>query len=104
MGGAKIWFLKKTELDLFQTMALKNKFLEMPFSINNMDVDDISYILAESFGINIRAGLHCAPLIHHYINSYPAGTVRISFSHLNTIDEANILVNAITQIAQTQTL
>jgi hypothetical protein len=69
MGGAKIWFLKKTELDLFQTMALKNKFLEMPFSINNMDVDDISYILAESFGINIRAGLHCAPLIHHYINS-----------------------------------
>jgi len=33
MGGAKIWFLKKTELDLFQTMALKNKFLEMPFRI-----------------------------------------------------------------------
>jgi len=34
-GGAKIWFLEKNVLDLFQTMAPKNKFLEVPFILMN---------------------------------------------------------------------
>jgi selenocysteine lyase/cysteine desulfurase len=78
-----------------------NKIPVLNLSIENLPVADLAYILAESFGINARAGLHCAPLIQPYIGAKAdEGTYRISFSHLNTMAEIDILADAICQIAQ----
>lgn len=59
-------------------------------SINYKDVDpsEFSYYLSEN-GIKTRSGLHCAPLAHKTINTYPSGTVRLSLSYFNNISEIN---------------
>ena len=70
------------------------------FGIHGITVADISYILNESFGIIVRSGLHCAPLIHNAIQASPEGTVRVSVSHRNTLEEAYLFLDAVSQIVQ----
>ncbi len=43
--------------------------------------------ILDNNGIEVRVGLHCAPLAHRTLHSFPHGTVRFSFSHLNTASE-----------------
>ena len=38
-------------------------------------------------GVSVRAGLHCAPLAHRTAGTLESGTVRISFSPMNTPEE-----------------
>lgn len=44
--------------------------------------DNIGQILSEQ-DIAVRTGLHCAPCAHHFLGTYPAGTVRFSISFFN---------------------
>jgi len=79
--------------------GLRNKLPVINFGLKGISIADIAFILGESFDINLRAGLHCAPLIHNSLNSLPQGTVRLSFSHFNTPTEALYLVEAVSKIA-----
>ena len=65
-------------------------------SINYKDVDpsEFAYFLSEN-GIKTRSGLHCAPLAHKTINTYPSGTVRLSLSYFNNISEINYTLSTI---------
>jgi cysteine desulfurase family protein len=65
-------------------------------SINYKDVDpsEFAYFLSEN-GIKTRSGLHCAPLAHKTINTYPTGTVRLSLSYFNNISEINYALSTI---------
>jgi len=69
-------------------------------NISGLDPADLGYILLHSFGIMTRAGLHCAPLIHQALGSYPAGSVRISPSYFTTVTEIDQVVEAVTIIAK----
>ena len=62
-------------------------------SINYKDVDaaELSYYLNNN-GVQTRSGLHCAPLAHKTIGTYPTGTLRLSLSYNNTIDEVNTVL------------
>lgn len=44
----------------------------------NKSVSELGSELYKEFGIETRIGLHCAPLAHKTIGTYPNGTVRIS--------------------------
>jgi cysteine desulfurase family protein len=59
------------------------------------DNAEISYRLDQEFGIMTRCGLHCAPLAHRSLGTFPAGTVRFSFGHQNTIEEVDQTIQAI---------
>ena len=41
--------------------------------------------------IAIRSGLHCAPLAHKFIDTFPSGTVRFSISYFNTDSDFEVL-------------
>lgn len=71
------------------------------FTIEGMDPEDIGYILENNFGIITRHGLHCAPLIHKYIGTFPQGTVRVSPSYFTTDKEIEGFGHAIEQILKT---
>ncbi len=72
------------------------------FSFNLKDVNpsEVGYILEQSFEIVVRSGLHCAPLIHKAMDSYPNGCVRVSPSFYTTQLEAEAFVQAIQSIYQ----
>ncbi len=57
-------------------------------------------MLEQSFGIVTRPGLHCAPLIHEAIGSYPKGSVRMSTSWFTTAREIEAFTHAIGLICQ----
>ena len=59
---------------------------------------DISYILKDSYGIIVREGLQCAPLIHECIGSGKEGTVRVSLSYETGREELDALFGAVREI------
>ncbi|WP_418790948.1 aminotransferase class V-fold PLP-dependent enzyme [Phosphitispora sp. TUW77] len=51
-------------------------------------------------GIAVRTGLHCAPLAHQFLNTYPAGTIRFSVNYFTTEDDFNQLQDALEYIEE----
>ena len=47
----------------------------------------VAILLDKKFDIAVRAGLHCAPLCHKILGTYPSGTVRVSLSHDSTHED-----------------
>jgi cysteine desulfurase family protein len=60
--------------------------------------DELGQVLYESFGIEVRAGLHCAPLAHASIGTVPLGNVRVSVGAWNTEQDIETLVGALDAI------
>jgi cysteine desulfurase family protein len=69
------------------------------FNIRGIDPAKAALELDERFGIMSRPGLHCAPSAHKTIGTFPAGTVRFSFSYFNTVEEINQAVDAVRSLA-----
>ena len=64
-----------------------NKTPTISFTHNKISNEELEYILMNEFNINCRSGLHCAPLAHKTICTYPKGTIRFSFSYFNNLEE-----------------
>jgi len=60
---------------------------------------DTAAILDESFGIAVRAGLHCAPYAHRALETFPDGTIRVSPGWSTTEAEIDQLIAALGEIA-----
>lgn len=67
--------------------------------VNSLAPGEVGYHLQSAFGIVVRAGLHCAPLIHPCLGA-GQGTVRISFSIMNTGEEADTVARAVLNLAR----
>ena len=70
-----------------------NKTSVISFNIDGLHAYDIGSIL-DKFGIAVRTGQHCAQPIMDYFKI--SGTVRASFSFINTTEEIDELIKAIT--------
>lgn len=55
----------------------------------------IAFELEQEYGIMTRVGLHCAPLAHKTLQTYPQGVVRFAFSANNTKEEIDICIDGI---------
>lgn len=51
-------------------------------------------------GISVRTGLHCAPLAHKFIGTYPAGTIRFSVNYFTSEEEFEQLIEALNFIEE----
>lgn len=69
-------------------------------NIGDKDSARIADILWEEYGICVRAGAHCAPLMHKALGTAEQGTVRFSFSHFNTEAEVLQAAAAVRELAQ----
>lgn len=65
---------------------------------NSIDPSELCYILDDKYGIMTRCGLHCAPLAHKTIGSFPSGTVRFSLGYFNELSDINYTVSALNKI------
>lgn len=72
----------------------------LSFNIKGIDPSDAGYILQNEFGITVRTGLHCSPLIHKALGSTPGGTLRAGISCLNTHEDIMALAGAVRQISE----
>jgi selenocysteine lyase/cysteine desulfurase len=63
-----------------------------------MDPSEVSYVLDNKYGIMTRAGMHCSPLGHKTIGTFPRGALRFSLGYFNTEDDIEYTLEAINQI------
>lgn len=69
-------------------------------NIGNMSSASVSDILWEDYEICVRAGAHCAPLMHKTFGTEKQGAVRFSFSCFNTETEIDTAIRALHEIAE----
>ena len=72
----------------------------LSLNIGTEDSARIADILWEDYGICVRAGAHCAPLMHKALGTVEQGAVRFSFSHFNTEQDAMQAARAVQELAQ----
>ncbi len=79
---------------------LTGKNITTCLSINSdiLETAELCYYL-EVNGIKTRSGLHCAPLAHKTIGSFPNGTVRMSISTFSTKEEIDYTVNILSKLS-----
>lgn len=65
--------------------------------IKGLPVDATENILSQN-GIIVRAGLHCAPLAHRFLNTLPEGTVRFSVSYFTDDKDFDLLRKVLKRI------
>ena len=67
--------------------------------IDGMSSDSAGNIFSRQ-GISVRTGLHCAPLAHQFIRTYPAGTIRFSVNYFTDDRDFKELENALDYIGE----
>ncbi len=70
------------------------------FKINRYSVSETTQILSDKYGIMCRQGLHCSPLAHQTIGTFPEGTLRFGFSIFNKKEEIDFAVQALKSISE----
>ncbi len=69
-------------------------------NIGDVDSAEIADRLANDYGICVRAGAHCAPLMHKSLGTQSQGAVRFSFAAANTAAEADAAAEALACLAE----
>lgn len=67
--------------------------------INEISSDSAGSVFDQQ-GIALRTGLHCAPLAHQFIGTYPAGTIRFSVNYFTSERDFGELRNALNYIEE----
>lgn len=85
-------------VDLYCAQDLADHVGLMTINVKGMEPGSVGAILDADFGIAVRVGLHCAPLVHESIGTFPGGSVRFSMGPFNTMDDVDRTLEAIGQI------
>ncbi|MDR3205419.1 MAG: aminotransferase class V-fold PLP-dependent enzyme [Deltaproteobacteria bacterium] len=123
--AASVEYLLKTGVDKIRAeeMELTNYFLESLLSIPELAIlgqkpgqgprvatisvnlkswssSDLAAALEKDFGIMIRSGLHCAPMAHKTLGSFPGGASRFSIGPFNSKDDLKEAIRALRLLAK----
>jgi len=85
-------------VSVYGTNRASNMTSVVSINIEGIDNGALSYDLDEKFGIMTRSGLHCAPLAHKTIGTFPQGTLRFSFGLNNTYEDVRCIIEALREI------
>lgn len=73
----------------------------LSFNIRGHDSESVAAFLDQKYGIAVRAGLHCAPLAHRFMDTIDRGSVRAAPSVFTTENDIRILVKAVKNFMHT---
>ncbi|MCL2592603.1 MAG: aminotransferase class V-fold PLP-dependent enzyme [Defluviitaleaceae bacterium] len=90
--------LKSLPVKVYGPMDEKKQAPVVSITAKGHDLAILSHKLYEEYGIITRAGLHCSPLAHKTIGTYPEGTLRFSFGYFTTLDEVKYALKALGEI------
>lgn len=65
-----------------------------------MKPSEIAHKLYTNYGIETRSGLHCSPMAHRTLGTFPEGTVRISLSPYHTVADMEYLTKALNELIE----
>ncbi len=84
----------------YEAYSVPNPCGIVAFRHKRMQSEQLADLLSSRYGIAVRGGLHCAPLMHEALGTLDGGLLRVSFSHFNSQREVDILLTALQEIAK----
>lgn len=87
-------------IDLYGPLDIEYQGAVVSLNMEGMDCSELSYILDDEYDIQVRPGMHCAPLAHKSIGTFEQGTVRFSFGAFNTKEEIKYALNSLEAISR----
>ncbi len=90
--------LKK--LPEYRSFSIPNPCGIVAFRHCRIPSEYIAEILSADYGIAVRGGLHCAPLMHEALSTLDGGLVRASFSPFNGEREVDAMLSALKRISE----
>jgi cysteine desulfurase/selenocysteine lyase len=94
------YFLEQAQKKLSRFIHYSNnsKTGVVSFNLDGFSPSEVAAKLEEEFEIMCRPGLHCAPMAHERIGTFPNGTVRFSFGMFNSRIEVDQAILALSEI------
>lgn len=77
---------------------VKNRVAVVSVDFETADNAAAAFELEQEYGIMTRVGLHCAPVAHRSLRTFPQGTVRFAFGAQNTTEEIDCCAEGIRRI------
>ena len=90
-------------IKIYGDFEKKDRCAIVSLNVRDYDSSEVSDALFVHYGISTRPGAHCAPLMHQVLGTVEQGAVRFSFSHFNTLEEIEIAVRALEELAEEDT-
>ena len=85
------YLLKKLSMNPNVELYNKPDLPVLSFNVVGEESTQVASYLNRN-NVCVRAGLHCAPLAHQKFNTNERGTVRVSPSYFNDLNEADRLI------------
>ncbi|MDD4083425.1 MAG: aminotransferase class V-fold PLP-dependent enzyme [Sphaerochaetaceae bacterium] len=76
-----------------------NRTSAISITCNKRDNADVAAELANN-GVETRVGLHCAPIAHQFMGTFPSGTIRLSPGPYTTVDEVQEAIKILKKIVE----
>ena len=84
--------------NVFSSSVFFPKLVQLPM-VKILEPHELATVLDESFGIQARAGLHCAPGVHRAAGTFESGgTLRLSVGPFTTAAEIDATCAAVAAV------
>lgn len=96
-----IYFIKEISKIEHIEIACADNLYRVPIvslRVKGYTSEEIEDILFQTYGICVRSGMHCAPLVHSQLKTQSTGMVRFSFHHSNTKEEVDMAIHALYEL------
>lgn len=89
---------KEDLLNVIGKKDMENRLGVVSVLTKHTDIANVAFLLDEKYQIMTRVGLHCAPIAHQTLGTYPVGTLRFSFGFWNNESEIETTLSALENI------
>jgi cysteine desulfurase family protein len=90
-------------IELYSADDLSGHIGVLTVNVRGTSSQDVGTILDADYGIAVRAGLQCAPLVHLDLGTHPHGSVRFSLGPFTSSGDIDAAIDAMTEIAGART-
>lgn len=90
--------LNINSINLYGSKETFNRTPSISVNSSKIDNSELGFLLDSEYGIITRTGLHCAPLAHKSVGSYPNGSLRFSLGYFNDEKDIDYTLSALNKI------
>jgi selenocysteine lyase/cysteine desulfurase len=90
---------KHDEIIVYGAKDLRFQKGIVSINLKNKEPSEVAATLSKEYDIAVRVGLHCSPMTHQTIGTFPKGTVRIGIGLSNQPEDIRQLCEALCRIA-----
>lgn len=87
-----------SDIKLLISNSLENQSDVFSISPNNIEISSFTKLFYDAHKIEVRGGLHCSPLAHIALGTFPKGAIRFSLSNYHTDNDLNHLLSCIIDV------